>query len=502
MTTLSTADRRRAWPEHPVVHEINTLVWLGEVSERAGRPLTLADVPAHEWDAVVPPGISVVWLMGVWARSRAGREVALADPALRASWTAALPDWTEADVAGSPYCIREYVPDPVFGGWDGLDAAREQLSRRGARLMLDWVPNHTGPDSPWLASTPEAYVTGTPSELAKDPAAFLDVDGTVVARGRDPFFAPWPDVVQLDPFATQHRRLAVEALTRIAEHADAVRCDMAMLMLDDVVQRTWGERVGAPPATTYWDVVIGSVRAAHPDFRFIAEAYWDREWDLQQVGFDHCYDKRLYDRLAHESPASVRGHLDAGLEYQDKLLRFLENHDEPRAAATFAPQARNRALAVAIATLPGMTLWHEGQADGRRVFLPVFLGRRPDEVLDPEQATFHHAVWAMAPSVRSGLWERTDITGWPDNTSSASMIAWQWADDDGHVVVVVNLGENRADGMVRLKVDHDDHAEMVDLLTGVRYPYLGAAVAAQGLYVRLDGWGAQVLSTRVHSHAS
>ena len=95
------------------------------------------------------------------------------------------------------------------------------------------------------------------------------------------------------------------------------------------------------------------MRAAHPDFRFVAEAYWDREWDLQQLGFDHCYDKRLYDRLAHESAASVRGHLAAGLDYQNRLLRFLENHDEPRAAATFAPPARNRALAVAIATLPG-----------------------------------------------------------------------------------------------------------------------------------------------------
>ena len=241
------------WPHHPVVHEINAVVWLDEVSSRSGRRLTLAEVPAPEWDAVVPDGVSVVWLMGVWRRSPAGREVALADPELRASWTTALPGWSEADIAGSPYCIREYVPDSALGGWDGLDAARAELNRRGARLMVDWVPNHTGPDATWLTSTPEAYVTGTQADLAQDPGAFLDVDGTVVARGRDPYFAPWPDVVQLNPFADAYRRLAVETLTRIAEHADAVRCDMAMLMLDDVVQSTWGERVGAPPAQTYWE---------------------------------------------------------------------------------------------------------------------------------------------------------------------------------------------------------------------------------------------------------
>ena len=86
-------------------------------------------------------------------------------------------------------------------------------------------------------------------------------------------------------------------LRDIAEQCDGVRCDMAMLMMNDVFSRTWGTRVGAPPADDYWPTIIPAVREAHPDFRFIAEAYWDLEWALQQQGFDFCYDKRLYDRL-------------------------------------------------------------------------------------------------------------------------------------------------------------------------------------------------------------
>ena len=351
-----------------MVHEVNTAVWLGEVSARAGRPLTLAQVPGQEWDALVPAGISLVWLMGVWSRSAAGREIALANPDLRASWSAALPGWTEADVVGSPYCIREYAPDEDLGGWAGLDAAREQLRRRGALLMVDWVPNHVGPDCPWLESAPDAFVRGTADDLRADPLGYLEVGGTVFARGKDPYFAPWPDVVQVDAFSPALRRLAAEALTEIAAHADAVRCDMAMLMLDDVVTRTWPDRVSPAPETTYWTEVMGAVREAHPAFRFVAEAYWDREWDLQQLGFEHCYDKRLYDHLAEGRPAEAAAHLDADLDYQRRLVRFLENHDEPRAAAAFPPAARTRACAVAVATLPGMTLWHEGQADGRRVF--------------------------------------------------------------------------------------------------------------------------------------
>ena len=184
-----------------MVFEVNTAVWLGEVGHRLGRQITLGEVPGHEWDAVVPDGVSVVWLMGLWRRSSAGRAIALEDDGLRASWTTALPDWTESDVIGSPYCIRSYDPDPLLGGWDDLTRARGQLRARGALLMLDWVPNHVGPDAPWLTEAPDAFIRGTKAELIADPKAFVEVDGEVYARGKDPYFAPWPDVVQLNPFA-------------------------------------------------------------------------------------------------------------------------------------------------------------------------------------------------------------------------------------------------------------------------------------------------------------
>ena len=113
---------------------------------------------------------------------------------------------------------------------------------------------------------------------------------------------------------------------------------MAMLLLNQIFERTWGSRAGQRPPTEYWDDVIHVVEKAYPNMCFIAEAYWDLEWELQQRGFDFCYDKRLYDRLEHDNAENVRLHLCADLAYQKKLLRFLENHDEPRAAATFSPQ--------------------------------------------------------------------------------------------------------------------------------------------------------------------
>ena len=191
----------------------------------------------------------------------------------------------------------------------------------------------------------------------------------------------------------------------IAAQCDGVRCDMAMLMLNQIFERTWESRAAQRPPTEYWDDVIPAIKRAHPGFRFIAEAYWDLEWELQQQGFDFCYDKRLYDRLEHDNAASVRLHLCADLAYQDNLLRFLENHDEPRAAAAFSP-AKEQAAAVTTFTLPGARLFHEGQFEGRRVRLPVFLGRRPAEPVNKALRAFYEKLLAAinTPIFRDGEW--------------------------------------------------------------------------------------------------
>ena len=340
------------WPAQPVIYEVNTVVWLRELSRRYGRLVTLASVPAEAWDEVALPGVDAVWLMGVWERSPAGLQIAQTDEALQRSFREALPDVRPEDVVGSPYCVRRYVADGSLGGSTGLAAAREELARRGVQLLLDYVPNHVAPDHPWVGEHPEYFVRGDATDLERTPPAFINVAGNVLALGRDPFFAPWPDVVQLNAFAPQLRDATAEVLTAIGSQCDGVRCDMAMLLMNDVFARTWGERVGPAPAVDFWPHVLGQVRRRHPDMLFVAEAYWDLEWALQQQGFDYCYDKRHYDRLLHESPGDVRAHLLADVAYQRRLVRFLENHDEPRAAATM-PRGNERAAAVMIATLPG-----------------------------------------------------------------------------------------------------------------------------------------------------
>jgi len=488
-----------AWPAQPVIYEINTMVWLAELSGRHGRQVRLGDVPAQAWDEVVLPGIDAVWLMGVWERSPAGLRIALRDQALQASFRQALPDLGPGDIVGSPYCVRNYVVDAALGGPDALAAARAELARRGARLLLDYVPNHVAPDNPWLAEAPANFVQGGPDDLARSPDAFLEAAGHVYARGRDPYFPPWPDVVQLNAFSGQLRTATAETLVSIGDQADGVRCDMAMLLLNDVFARTWADRAGALPAEDFWTHVIPRVRQRHPDMLFVAEAYWDLEWTLQQQGFDHCYDKRLYDRLLHEGAGPVRQHLLAGTDYQRGLVRFLENHDEPRAAATMPPE-RQRAATVAIATLPGATLWHEGQFEGRRVRPPVFLARRPEESVDEALRGFHHDLLAAVRSsgLRSGQWQLLEVTGWPDNPTHGNLAAWCWSDADSMHLVVVNLSDPPAQGQVPLPwPDLGGRSWLLtELLAGQTYERGGDELAHPGLFVALDGWRWHLLSLR------
>jgi glycosidase len=482
----------KTWPENPLIYEINTRVWLHDLSRKFNKPVDLASVPGEAWDAIAEPGFDAVWLMGVWERSPMGIDIANNNERIMHDLRQALPDYQPGDNAGSPYCIRRYVTDEHFGGNEGLAIARKELSGRGISLILDFVPNHTAPDHPWILQHPEYFIQGTADDIKNDPLSFMERYGKVYARGKDPFYPAWPDVVQLNAFHPGLRKAVAGVLSDIAARCDGVRCDMAMLSVSRIFENTWSLRAGEKPGTEYWAEVISAVRQVSPDFLFMAEAYWDMEWELQQQGFDYCYDKRLYDRLMHDTAENIRLHLTAGQAYQRKLVRFIENHDEPRAGSAFHPR-KHRAAAIVIGTVPGARLFHDGQLEGRRVKLPVFLGRRPDESADPYLQVFYHTLLKAlsTESIRNGRWHLLELSGWPDNQSWQNILAWGWDSPGEYNLIVVNYSDSDSQAMIKLPWGALAGREwrMTDLLTGIDYVRNGDELINAGLFVDFHPWG-------------
>jgi len=481
---------------HPHLYEINTWPWLDALSRRSGRFTTLGGVPEREWDNLRHLGINIVYLMGIWKRSPVGRALARSNLQLLDGFDRVLPAWTPRDVAGSAYCIEGYEPDPRIGTWDELAAVRAALHARGMLLIVDFIPNHTGFDHPWVRSHPDRYVQGSVGAFRRDPAAFgvietPDGDVRFIACGRDPYFAPWTDVAQLDYSNADTRAAMIAELGRLSQRADGVRCDMAMLALSEVFRETWKEHLRCPmPDTEFWT----EARLAVPSFVLLAEVYWDLEWRLQQLGFDFTYDKRLYDRLLHAPPADVRGHLMAEAGYQRRLARFIENHDEPRSAPTFGD--RTQAAATVVTTLPGLRFFYDGQFEGRTDHLPVQLGRWRDEPGDERLRRFYERLLAAADDdvFHSGEWRLLEVQSAGDG-SSGDLAAWRWVQGRELRIVVVNLGGDTAKGLVQLSAELHDipGGEFLfeDQLNGQGYPWTRDALHA-GLYVKLDRGAAHI----------
>jgi len=483
--------------KHPHLYEINTWVWLDELSAAAGKRLTLGSVPDAAWDQLAALGFDFVWLMGVWQRSPAGRSISRSAANLFPEYDHALPGWKMEHVVGSPYAVQAYRPDPRIGTWAELDAVRAKLRQRGIGLILDFVTNHMGPDHEWMESHPEYFLQGTLADFRREPSAYLLVERGnethFVARGRDPYFPPWPDTAQIHYFRPDARRAVLDELRNIAAHCDGVRCDMAMLVLNDIFPRTWGHLLrGTPtPPQEFWTEAV----AALPDFVWIAEVYWDLEWRMQQLGFRFSYDKRLYDRL-REAPHEVRGHLGADLAYQDGLVRFLENHDEPRSAAVFGKH-RLPAVAALVATLPGMRFYHHGQFDARRIRPPMQLSAAAPEAPDAEARALYEELLEISNArvFHEGEWRLLGVGAAGDATHE-NLIAYEWRHEAEWRVVVVNLGDAAAQGTVHLgeRARGAQRFDFYDEFADVHYER--EHLSDNGLFVRLDGWRAHIFNVR------
>jgi hypothetical protein len=478
-------------PSNPVIYEINTRIWITELSQKYRKKITLANIPTSEWDEISSWGFDAIWLMGVWQRSKAGLVIAKQHEGILKDMREALPDLADEDIAGSPYCIGDYHVDPCFGGDKGLEKARKELDKRNLKLILDFVPNHVAPDHPWTVKHPEFFIRGTEEDLINFPEDWYRAEKNIYAKARDPFYPPWPDVLQLNVFNEGFRAAMLQTLISIAKICDGIRCDMAMLVMNDIFSKTWEAKAGTVPGDDFWPLMIPAVRNQNADFMFIAEAYWDTEHKLLEQGFDYCYDKKYYDKLKDGAEISLQ-HLSGNLDILTRTLRFVENHDEPRAAKLFNPE-RHKALALASLSLPGARLLHDGQIEGRKVKVPVFLSRRKVEPVNSELLFFYRQLLKILryDVIRFGHWSLCGLSGWVDNQTCQNLLAWEWIGPKETLLIVINLSEYQAQAHIRSGYAYQPGRtyQLFDAIHGVLYERDGDELSANGLFVGLQAWG-------------
>lgn len=487
------------------IFQINTRVWLQELRTAKREPdLTLGDVDdaiAADWKKT---GYDALWAMGVWKPSPKSQDIARAQEPLVKEARRLLDKFKPEDIVSSPFAVADYTLNPDLGDEEGLARLRETLHRHEILLFLDFVPNHTALDHPWVKEHPEWYVNGAAAQLKSAPEAWFAATSAgktkaVLAHGRDPNFPPWTDTAQLNLMNRDTRKALIGELKRIAGLCDGVRCDMASLALNASFRATWHDiapdAFPKKEAGEFWDEAIAAVRKVNRDFQFLGEAYGDSVGPLIELGFSQVYDKKLLDDLLGGMGQDAILAIAARGDRAYNLMHFTENHDEARSAEAFGP-TRSMAAALVVSTLPGMALFQEGQREGWRVKLPVQLRRRPVEKPNRRLERFYGRLLAALQNevFLSGLFVPLSLHAVEEHLSVApGLIAYLREKGPHRRIIIANSGRGRGRAYAPLPPHWTDSNakvfRLIDELSGATEEIPMEEVRTKGFLVDLSMGG-------------
>lgn len=404
---------------------INTRLWLNDLGVES-----ISNVSDTEWENLFEM-YDNFWFMGIYKPSQKGQENA------KKYWEQYqyyLPDIDkEKDVVSSPFAVPEYCPNPAIAdNWQVWDKMVEELNRRGKKVFIDFVPNHTALDHPWVESHPEYYVQGNKQQYLDNPDHFVEIadnQGQIryFAHGKDPYFDPWSDTLQLNYANLELQKRMEEELINLSKHADGFRCDMAVLVTPDVFLKTWGnylsdeERQNLESSLqnrddeeqkldySFWKRVVPRLKEAttmdgKKGFELIAEAYW--EVDKIEKYFDFIYNHDLYkqivETLGNRPNTELKSHLDYLLRNPEKNKKrwvvYTENHDEKRAVDAMDEQFSKPAAVLSAMIKDSIFMINQGQEIGCQYRAPMQVLRPRKETVNERMVKFYDDLMLMRRS--------------------------------------------------------------------------------------------------------
>ncbi len=419
----------RDWMPRVVLMAKSSYVWLDQLSRRYGRDIRRLDqVPDEELDRLARWGITGLWLIGLWERSRASQRI----KQLRGN----------PDAVASAYSLLDYAIADDLGGEAAWASLRERAWARGIRLASDMVPNHMGIDSRWVMEHPDWFLARPDSpypaysfsgaDLSDDPRVGIQIedhywdstDAAVVFRredrwtgdvryvyhGNDGTSMPWNDTAQLDYLRPEVREAVIQTILAVARRFPIIRFDAAMTLAKKHIARLWYPEPGQGGAipsraesamsredfdaaipVEFWREVVDRVAAEVPDTLLLAEAFWLMEgYFVRTLGMHRVYNSAFMNMLRDEKNAEYRLVIKNTLEFDPEILKryvnFMNNPDERTAVEQFGTGDKYFGIATVMATMPGLPMFGHGQVEGfaekyGMEFRRAYWDERPNEGL-------------------------------------------------------------------------------------------------------------------------
>ncbi|GAM27980.1 hypothetical protein SAMD00019534_111560 [Acytostelium subglobosum LB1] len=482
-----------------MLYEVSVRPWFLTLSQKYKKTIDrINEIPMEEFQHIKNMGFDMVWLMGVWSLGKYAVQYETTAEHLKQEFSHVLPGYTKDDVIGYPYAITKYEVNPQVGTLQDLQHLKKSLNNMGLHLMLDFVPNHTAVDSPLVNSNPDHYVRAPKDTKAPyDPNTYLP---SGIACGASIWGHSWLDTAQINIWNTQAIRATIQELSSVAAVSDAVRVNMAHLVLNSLFNKKWGTQLASwgykQPAHEFWDVAIKEVKKSHPHVVFMAEVYTGYEEELQNLGFDYTYDKSFRDIVGGGNIDQIRGWINShSWKYNKQSVRFISNHDEQRGVAYFGSWWRSNAAALLTYTLPGMKMFWMGEFEGMRNQLEVHLRRQLPEPVNEATVQFYKVLTSVIskPAFKAGDFQMLTVTG---TDSSWPLIAYKWTHQQDRVLCVVNFSNVTGSGRIILN-DAEPHqgrdiVPVSELLTGVTYQRSAHEMKSEGLFVIVNSWSGQI----------
>ncbi len=426
----------REWMPSMVMMAKQTFVWLDQLSRKYQRSITrLDEIPDQELDQLAARGFRGLWLIGLWERSHASREIKVRRG--------------NPEAASSAYSLQDYVIADRLGGPDAMASLKERANARGLRLAADMVPNHMGMDSRWMAEHPERFLQlsyppypgygfSGPNlsgddriEIYLEDGYWEERDAAVVFKcvhrdtgetryvyhGNDGTQMPWNDTAQLDYLQPAVREAVIQTILDVARQFPIIRFDAAMTLARKHIARLWYPPPGGGGAIPsraehtvptevldrmlpgeFWREVVERVRKEVPDTLLLAEAFWMMEgYFVRTLGMHRVYNSAFMHMLRDEDNAGYRGAIKQVLEYSPAILEryvnFMNNPDEDTAVAQFGKGDKYFGIATMMSTLPGLPMFGHGQIEGLSEkygmeFTRAYVDESPDQgLIDHHEAT-------------------------------------------------------------------------------------------------------------------